>query len=911
VGRIAVDVDDGDPRTFGRHTPAGGAPDAGATPGHERRTAVEEAHAGIVTTELPRAARLPRPSSIMARMWKATLAGILARKVRLALTALAVLLGVAFVSGTYVLTDTLQHALDRVFAQTAVGIDLVVRSPDPFNTTGPGQRTRIPDSLLQRVRGVDGVATADGVVHGYAQFVGREGRSIQNGLAPTLGISWGATAGVGPLRLVHDGKSRPPRADGEVAMDAGTARKHGFKVGDRVKVLLQGPAERFRLVGLFGFGDEFDLGGVTFAAFDLRTAQRVFAAPGLLDAVDMTARPGVSVAELERRVDAALGGAYETVRAQDVADENARPLHQGLDFVRYGLAGFAAVGLVVGSFIIFNTFTILVAQRTRELGLLRALGASRRQVLTSVVSEAACVGLLAAAAGLGVGILLASVLLDVVAHFGLDVPAASTVVLGRTVGAAVATGVGVTVASAVYPALRASRTTPVAAIHEARTSYVAPLGRRAVVGTVIAGSGAVALVAGLWVEADDIFRRVAIVAIGAFLAFFGAVILVATFARRLSQLVGWPLARGEHVTGKLARGNAMRNPRRTAATASALIVGLSLVSLVAIFADSTKASIRGAVRNGIRADFVLSAKQFAALPAVEAVSGLRLGSIDVDGRLRLVTAADPAALGKVLDLDLVSGSVSSLSHGGILLPQDEAGAHHTGAGGAVTVTFPRSGPQTLPVVGVYRRKQFTGGFPVPFGVISIATHEASFGGVQQDTLVYAKARPGQVSEARREIHDTLGQDFPNIEVRTKSGFESMQEDAVNQFVAVLIALLVLSEIIAVLGIINTLFLAVYERTRELGLLRVVGMSRRQVRSMIRGESVIIAVVGGIIGVLVGIFWGWAFTAALRHEGLTEFRVPPAQVGAFLIFAVLAGIVAALLPAWRASRLDVLEAIAEE
>jgi len=853
-------------------------------------------------------------------MGKATLKGILARKLRLALTTLAVLLGVAFVSGTYVLTDTMERSFDVIFRRTVTDVDLVVRARDPY-TGGGSQRTRIPDASLARVRAVDGVATADGTTFGYAQLVGHGGDSIQNGLAPTIGLSW-PESGAGPLELAHDGKSRAPRGDREVLVDEGTARANGFKVGDRVRVLLQGPAQRFTIVGLFRLKGQADLGGVTVAAFDLPTSERVLASPGALDAIYLTTDPGAVPGAVSRNVAATLGSNYEVVPAAKLAEERAEPVRQGVGNLRLALVGFAAVGLVVGSFIIFNTFAILIAQRTRELGLLRALGASRAQVLWSVVLEAAIVGVVAAGLGLAAGVGLAALLLRAVgfARIGLGAPEATPVLLTRTVIAAVIVGVVVTVGAALIPAVRAARTSPVAAINDLPRVGSASLRRRALVGLLITLAGIGVLALGFQIDATQLAQRMQVVAAGALLAFLGVVILVAAFARPMARVIGWFLSRGS-VTGRLAQGNAMRNPRRTAATSAALVVGLTLVCLVAIVAASVKSSIRTGVQEGVRADYILSAKgltgfspqvsaRVASLPAVQASTGLRLGRVRIGSRQQLVVAVDPAALGRVLDLDIRAGGTQGMATGGILLSQDEAQHSGVGPGDRIQLIYPLVGPVQVPIAGVYARKQFTGAYPVPLGVVSTASEEQNFGGVQQDTLVYVKAKPGQSGAARRQIEHAIGADFPNVDINSRAQFQNLQEGTVDQFVAGLVALLVLSEIIAVLGIINTLLLSVYERTRELGLLRVVGMSRIQVRRMVRGESIIIAVIGCVFGLGLGIFWGWAFTTALREQGLDRFDVPPLQIAAFLVFSVIAGSVAAWLPAWRASRLDVLEAIAE-
>jgi putative ABC transport system permease protein len=771
------------------------------------------------------------------------------------------------------------------------------------------------------VRAVDGVATADGTTFGYAQIVDHQGDSIQNGLAPTIGLSWPESR-AGPLRLAADGKSRAPRGDREILVDEGTARAHGLAVGDRVPVLLQGPAELFRIVGLFGLKGQSDLGGVTVTAFDLPTSERVLAVPGALDAIYVTTQPGAARAKVSADVAATLGPNYEVVPATKLAEERAEPVRQGVGNLRMALVGFAAVGLVVGSFIIFNTFAILIAQRTRELGLLRALGASRAQVLGSVIAEAAIVGVVAAGLGLAVGFGLARVLLSAVGFtsIGLGAPEAEPVLLARTVIAAVIVGVVVTVGSALIPAVRAARTSPVAAINDVPHAGGAPLRRRAAVGLVIALVGLGALWFGFQIDSTQLARRVEVVAAGALLAFFGVVLLVAALARPMSRVIGWLLSRWG-VTGRLAQGNAMRNPRRTAATASSLVVGLSLVCLVAIVAASVKSSIRTGVQKGVRADYILSAQgltpfspqvstRIAPLPAVEATTGLRLGRVRIGERQQLVVAVDPNALPRVLDLDIRAGSAQGLATGGMLLSRDEAEHYGIGPGDRLQVTYPQTGPISVPIAGVYTRKQFTGAYPVPLGVMSIASEEQNFGGVQQDSLVYVKAKPGQSAAARRQIENAIGRDFPNVKINSRPGFQNVQEGAVDQFVAGLVALLVLSEIIAVLGIINTLLLSVYERTRELGLLRIVGMSRTQVRRMVRGESIIIAVIGCLVGVGLGIFWGWAFTRALREQGLDQFAIPPVQIALFLVFSVIAGSLAAWLPARRASRLDVLEAISE-
>jgi len=851
-------------------------------------------------------------------MWKATLRGLLARKVRLALTALSVLLGVSFVAGTYVLTDTLDRSFKHVFDQTVSGVDLVVRLRAPFG--GDTERDRFPDSTLEDARSVPGVRAASGFLQDYAQFVDKAGDEIQTGGAPTFGIAWAQEGRDGPLRPIADGPrpSRPPSGPDEVAMDIGTARKHDFHVGDRVRVLLNGPAREFTIVGLFGFGDGVDAGAVTFAAFDLATAQEAFDAPGLLDAINITADPGVDLATLRSQLSATLGSAYEIDTARTVAQDRGRQVLDFLSLLTQLLLGFAAIGLVVGAFIIFNTFTILVAQRTRELGLLRAMGATGRQVIVSVIAEAALVGVIASVAGVALGLGLAAGLLALVGLAGFDVPDGPIVLESRTVIAAVSVGLGVTVASSIWPAVRAARVPPVAAISDVIQTRTRGFALRVVFGLLLLGGGVPALIIGLdrTKVAVDVVQEIWLVALGALLIFFGVVVLLAAFARPLAAILGGPL-RVIGVTGRLARGNAMRNPRRTAATASALVIGLGLVGLVAIFGDSAKASVRRAVDRGIRADYILKAQQFAGFspqvadrlegrPELAAVAAFRFGNVRINNNEETVVGVDPTQLADVTQLRIRRGSIAAMGDDGLMLSVDAADQYGVGPGDQLQIQFPR-GFRVATVAATYAQEDFTGGFPVSF-IVADPAYDAGFGLDEQDSLIYVKAA-GDVDAAGRSIERALGDDFPNIDVLTRTQYRDDQEQAIDRFLTVTVALLLLSEIIAVLGIINTLALSVYERLHELGLLRAVGMSRRQIRRMIRGESVIIAVIGGLLGTGIGLLWGWAFTTALRSQGITELSIPTVQVTAFVVLSMIAGVGAALAPAWRASRLDVLSAIA--
>jgi len=849
-------------------------------------------------------------------MWKATIRGLLDRRVRLVLTAMAVLLGVSFVSATYVLTDTVKRSFDAVFRQTLTGVDLQVQGQRPL---GRGDPPRIPEGSLQTVRAVEGVARAEGFVTGYAQFVDRDGQSIGGGGPPTFGTSW---TNDGPFRLVDDGASRAPQRAGEVAMDAATARDHGFKVGDHVRVLLRGPAQDYKIVGLFGFGDRFDFGAVTFAAFDLRTAQTVLDAPHALDRIYVQRAPGVPTNVLRQRLHKALGPGYEVLTASEAVAQVGQPVRDFLGFFTYALLGFAAIGVVVGAFVIFNTFTILVTQRTRELGLLRAMGATGAQIVWSVVLEALVVGALASAAGLVLGIGLGIGLLELLRALGLHLPDTTTVLLGRTVVVSMAVGILVTVAAAILPAVRAARVPPVAAINDVHGRVHGSFRRRVVAGIAVTGVSGVVLAYGLdrAHSVSGVFDQVQVVALGAFGVLVGTVMLLATVARPLAGAVGWPL-RALGTSGTLARANAMRNPRRTAVTASALVIGLALVGLTATFGESAKASVRRDTAAGLRADYVVKADGFAgfssdvavrlgALPQVQHVASLRFADGAIAGAVKTVGGMDTATIDKVVALDFVSGGTGGLADNGVLLDVETARKAGVTVGDRVTLQFSR-GVIPLVVRGVYRNENFIGIFGQAVPVIVAREVLDAGAGPSQDTVVLVTSRPGQYVTAGRAMKDALAHDFPNIQVLTRREFRDQQLDMVDQFLTVLVAILALSAIIAILGIVNTLALSVFERTHELGLLRVVGMSQREVRRMVRWESVVIAVVGALVGVALGVLWGWAFARALRDQGLSVFSVPTAEVVLFLVAAVISGVIAAVFPAWRASRLDVLDAIATE
>jgi putative ABC transport system permease protein len=851
-------------------------------------------------------------------MLKVALRGVLARRFRLALTAVAVLLGVMFVTTTYVLTDTLDASFDRVFSQSLSDVDVVVRGVPKEDR---GDASRIPDATVARVAGVEGVASARGFVQGYAQFLDRHGDPVDKG-GPSVGVTFVGGRQRGPLHLADDrgARSRAPRGGDEVAMDVDTAREADFHLGDTVDVLSAGPRRTFTLVGLFTIGAGADTGPLAFAAFDLATSQQIAAAPGLLDAVYVRGAPGTASTTLQRSLRAALGPGYDVTGAAQLARTGDEDVGQFVDLLTGLLLGFAALGVVVGVFIIFNTFTILVTQRTRELGLLRAMGASRRQVITAVVIEAGVVGAVAAAIGLVLGVVVARLLMSLVDSLGFRIPSGEVVVVPRTVVVAVAVGLVVTVGAALWPAVRASRIPPVAAIGDLPEARGDTRRRRAAFGAVLVlGSVPVLLVGVARARAaDDALGELPLAGLGALLLFFGIVVLLATFARPLARFLGIPVRAVAGVPGTIARGNAMRNPRRTGATASAMVIGLALVAMVAVLGASAKAQIDVA-DSDVEAQLVLDTTQFSgfspdvirrveSLPQVESAVGVRFGSVRVDGDRQRVVAVDGSGLADAFALRMRSGAATDVTGDGVLVSDEDARDHRLAVGDSLSLRFP-NGVRDVRVAGVYGSDDVLGGSPF---LISRALFRDGFPEADLDYRAYVSITPGtQLAAAQRAVERELGHDFPNLDVQTQDQAHDAEAELVDQFLGVLVALLFLSEAIAVLGIVNTLALSVHERTHEIGMLRAVGMSRRQLRRSVRWESVIIAAIGGSVGLVLGLVWGWAFTAALESEDLFRFSIPVGRIVLLALLSLVAGAIAAVLPAWRASRLEIFDAIGRE
>jgi putative ABC transport system permease protein len=701
-----------------------------------------------------------------------------------------------------------------------------------------------------------------------------------------------------------------------MVVDAQTADKHGFAVGDRVKVLLQGPARTFTVSGIIGFGEAGNLGGATLAGFTLPTAQEVLNREGRFDEIDVVAAEGTTPEQLRDRVRAVLDPRYEVLTGEELSAAQAAAINDTIGrFLSTALLSFAFVALLVGAFLIFNTFTIIVAQRTRELALLRCLGASRRQVMTSVLLESLIVAVVASLVGLGLGVLIANglkALLTGILNF--DLPTTGTVFLWRTVIVSLAVGIVVTVLAALLPARKATRVPPVAAL-QPETAF-APTHfrkRRIVLGVLVTLVGVALLLAGLFQNEGN---RLVNVGSGAVIVFFGVAILSPLIARPLARLIGWPFAKAFRLPGTLARENAMRNPRRTASTAAALMIGLALVTFVSIFAASIKASTTETLDRTIAADYILMndtftpfspdlATRLADQPELAAVVGVRLGAFKLNGATKQLIGIDPAAYDRVVKTEVLSGSIADLQSGGLAVKEDVAEANGWTVGERVALQFPRGGTQQVTVKAIYKDNSVNGDY-----LLSLADYERFYAD-QADSQILVQAAPGTDPAASRAAIDRVLVDFPNVTVRDQAEYKAETARQIDQVVNLFYALLALAVVIALFGIVNTLGLSIFERIRELGLLRAIGATRRQVRSMIRWEAVIIAVLGAVLGLAVGVFFGWTIVRALRSVGITEFALPGGQLVIFVVFAALAGILAAVLPGRRAARIDVLRAITTE
>jgi putative ABC transport system permease protein len=806
-------------------------------------------------------------------MIRITLKGLAARPLRTALTTLAIVLGVAMVCGSFVVTDTMRGASESLSSASYGGTDAVVSARTAFavdsNDDWAVRKPTVDAAALERVRGVPGVKVATGDITDEAKIVGRDGKPLGDG--PYFGVGLDArTPGferLTPFRL--DG-GRWAAGPGEVVIDASSAEKADYAVGDRIRVTTRGKADAYEVVGIARFGEVKSLGMATAAVFDLRTAQDLFNKDGF-DSILVAGRDGLPAAGVRRSLSETLGSTAQVQTAAAHDRFTLDGLDQFIGIIRIALLAFGGVAILVGAFTIFNTLSITVAQRTRELGLLRMVGAGRRQVLGTVLAEALTLGLLASALGLAVGLGLAKGIEAVFTSFELELPEAGTVFATRTVIVSVLVGTLVTVAAGLVPALRATRVAPVAALRDAgagdRRLRLPGRSVRAIVGLV----------------------------------------------GRLGGIV-YPGASA----GLLARRNAMRHPGRTLATAGALTIGVALVTLVTVVAQGLQDTASGSLDRRIAATHVVvgadgwspvdaqAERAVAAAKGVDAVSSVRQDAGKTFGDVEVVNAVDPATIGRVFSFDYAKGSDATLSGLGrddAVVDEGWASEHGLTVGERFVLTSASGRDLDLVVRGIEESPVID---PLAFGPITISrvAFDGAFGADRNLLTLVAAGGADDVGLERALAA------FPDSKVLGKQAYVDQVLDDVSSLLAIFYVLLALAVVVSLFGIVNALVLATFERTRELGMLRAVGMTRRQVRRMVRHEGVITALLGAGLGMVLGLGLAAIVTSVFAEEGLA-FAVPAGALVAFTVVAVVAGVLAAVLPARRAARLDVLTALAYE
>ncbi len=850
------------------------------------------------------------------------LKGLLGRKLRTILTALAIVLGVSMISGTYVLTDTITAAFTGVVDDSYSNSDAVVSGKVAFKNTNSNteETPAFPDSVLAKVKALPDTAAAAGAVGDQLKLLDRNGKVISTGGGEAMAASVDPPADerFTPLKLVS---GKWPVGNGQIAIDQRTSEEEHYVVGDSIGVAADDGARQFEITGIAKFSSSSSIGASTIAIFDVPTAQELFDKVGKFDEIQVAAKSGVTPERLVSEIRPLLPQTAQVKTAAAQTDEAVDDVNSSIGIFQKVLLAFGIIALFVGAFVIANTLSITIAQRVREFATLRTIGGSRRQVLRTVMLEALVVGLGASVAGLFLGLGIAKGLDALFAGIGVTFPEGGTVFATRTIVVSIVVGVVVTLIASLRPAIKATRVPPIAAVREGATLPVSRFSRFGPafgIGTL--ALGILLLVYGIFGGDMSIAGRLLALGFGTLILFVGVAANAKRAVRPLASVLGWPGARFGGVAGTLARENAMRNPSRTASTASALMIGLALITFVAILGAGLRTSFGDAVDKLFVADYALTAENgfdpftkqadeaVGVTPGVTTVSPIRGGDARVFGDNTQVTAVKPN-LSNAIPLDWLPGSENAAARLGVdgaFVDKDYAKDHDLKLGSAIPVTTPTGKVLHLKLKGIFDPPN--GGSPFGPVTMSAETFDANYAS-PQNLMTLIDIKGGVTPENTARLDLSLSQ-FPDAKVQTSEQFKKTQEDDINLTLNVLYGLLGLSVIISLFGVVNTLVLSVFERTRELGMLRAVGMTRRQVRRMIRYESIVTALIGGALGIVVGTFLAVLTTQALSDEGVV-LAIPWRTIGLFVVATIIAGILAAVFPARRASRLNILKALQYE
>ena len=842
-------------------------------------------------------------------MFRIALKGILGRKARLILTSLAVILGTSFLAGTSVFSDTLNRTFDNLFSDVFKNVDAYVRSTQVIEADfGQEERQRISADLVSIIESVPGVRDASPDIQAFARIIGKDGKPIGSGGQgpPTFGSVGEEFTGA----LWSTAQGRWPVGSTEVVIDEASAKAGKYILGDSVKVVAQSGSREFTLVGIASYGDVRSPGGATFALFDSVTAAEFLTQPGFIDAILVSGDGSVSDAKLSQAIQDALPttGKTETLTGAEITLETQDQIGSALDFFGILLKTFSFIALGVGCFVIYNVFSISAAQRQRENALLRAIGASRKQITRAMLIESIVVGLIGSIVGVVAGIGLSVSLTALLRALNIDLPSSGLVVSQNTVTSTIVIGLIVTVLSAILPARRAGKVPPLAAMRATALEIAEPGRKRLITGLLSIALG-LAIIGAVVAGASNNY-----LGIGILFVFIGTIVLGPIIARPVALFLGRPAARFRGVTGTMARQNSARNPKRTSRTASPVLIGVALVTAVTALAASIKGQIDDVFSAQFKGDYAIStdARGFGGLspslavdlnklPQVEKATGFGFLTVKVDGRGQYVTTINPETIDGLWNIGLINATYSDLKTSNMFVSEKVAKKRNIAIGSVLQTTFGDGSTRPLTVAGIYVNNEI-GDY--------IANSQLVDGSaiIMFDIGVYILTKENVDKAEAFAALDAAVKKYGQGELLTKQEYINKQSGQVNQLLGLIYGLLMLSVIISIVGIIITLLLSVFERQRELGLLRAVGMTRSQVRTTVRWESVITSLLGAVLGIILGIGLGWIIVFALKDQGLTSFKLPVGPTLVIMTMSFIVGLFAAIYPAWRATRVNILDAL---